>query len=104
MKYKAIITRVADGEIGEYKPDWDYEVTEDGFSNEYIWSEGNFSCDCNRMMFFHEARGEEYPVEKFEDIKCSNGKFHVRCVDVDTGAVLYDDDNPNMVYTGRDST
>lgn len=32
--------------------------------NEFIWTEGNYSCDCNRHLLFQWAGGEEDGVEQ----------------------------------------
>ena len=55
------------------------ETDETGIFDEYtqeastfIWSEGNFKCDCNRQLFFNRAKGEPD-----EDVECGEGKFSV---------------------------
>jgi hypothetical protein len=52
----------------------------------YNWEDGNFSCDCNRAMFFAAAAGEPDP-----DVPCSNGLFSVRLSNAKTGEVFYDE-------------
>ena len=55
--------------------------------NFFNWSENNFSCDCNRVMFFSEAMGIEEP----EDYPCSDGNFSVRIRLKDTNEIIYDE-------------
>ena len=55
--------------------------------SDFMWRDGNFSCDCNRGDFFLQAQGIEPP----QDSECSTGKYSVRITDADTGEVLYDE-------------
>ena len=56
--------------------------------NDYIWSEGNFACDCNRESFFLQWHGES---TKDDIDECGDDRFSVRLSDADTGEVLYDE-------------
>jgi len=48
------ILRTEDGVIAmDIWKEWNY--------NEFWWREGNASCDCNRELFFCNARNEEDP-------------------------------------------
>lgn len=49
---------------------------------EFIWVHGNFSCDCNRSIFFGDAPADT------EEIECSEGKYSVR-ITADSGEELY---------------
>ena len=40
-------------------------------SEEYLWITGNFSCDCNRALFFARANDEPDP----ENTPCGKSKF-----------------------------
>lgn len=70
-----------------FRPDW---TEQDGdFS---IWSDGNFSCDCNRSDFFAEAIGREAD----EDPPCGDGRFIVeKIVERGTDRVLYAETEPS---------
>lgn len=35
--------------------------TELEWSGDFVWTEGNFACDCNRSRFFHEAKHGVWP-------------------------------------------
>lgn len=52
----------------------------------FCWSEGNFSCDCNRADFFRRAGGDDDD----QDAECGEGRYMVKIVSAD-GAVLYDE-------------
>lgn len=58
------------------------------FFGEFIWSDGNYACDCNRALFFSRAAGEA-------DLECGCGSsaFSVRLIAVDDGEVLYEEDD-----------
>ena len=51
---------------------------------EWQWTEGNYSCDCNRKIFFDDIGYQE-------DVDCSEGLYLVRLSDNDTAEVLYDE-------------
>jgi hypothetical protein len=55
-------------------------------ASDFLWSEGNFACDCNRGNFFAEAAGEEDPP----DHKCGSELYEVWITDKD-GNILYDE-------------
>lgn len=74
----ARIKNVSTGEIKEKPhyllfPDWDNENP-----SWYIWEEGNFSCDCNRAIFFDD-----------EDEKCGETRYRVQLINNDDGGVFY---------------
>ena len=55
-----------------------------GYPTTWIWSEGNFSCDCNRQLFFNRANNEEE-----EQCPCGEGKFSVNIINPENGEYLY---------------
>lgn len=57
-------------------------TNDNGEPNDFIWSEGNYACDCNRAMFFHD----DYET----DFKCSDDEFSVRLKD-GNGKIFYDE-------------
>ena len=66
------------------------ESTED--SALYIWKEGNFSCDCNRQIFFAEWRKEAE-----QDVACGQSRYSIEVTDKETQEVIYsefDEDEP----------
>lgn len=58
------------------------------FSGDFIWSDGNFACDCNRALFFARACGEDDPYQE-----CGMCSYSVRIVAVDDGRELYADED-----------
>jgi hypothetical protein len=82
---KVLIKEVASGEIREWAGGSDLE-----WSGEFIWSEGNFACDCNRRDFFHE-NDVGYDPEAEGNDKCGDSAFVVRITD-SAGSLLYEDE------------
>jgi hypothetical protein len=67
----------ATGEIRSFDYEPSYLVTpSDGF-DEWLWTEGNYSCDCNRALFFARANGEPDPNEPC----MPEGRFSIRITD-----------------------
>lgn len=78
MAYTARIKKVSTGEIREVNRLYAWDDENDWGE----WSEGNFSCDCNRGILFES----KYPwVEG-----CSEGKYLVQIV-LDDGSVTLDE-------------
>jgi hypothetical protein len=59
-----------------------------GWHGDSVWSDGNFSCDCYRALFFCDAAYEERPC-----VDCSDGLYSVRIKDLE-GKLLYEDGDP----------
>jgi hypothetical protein len=74
------IIRNSDGLLRTYVEDFEW-------LGEYIWAEGNFSCDCNRGLFFDRAGGDE-PEWAAHD--CGETGYSIRICDED-GNILYDE-------------
>lgn len=75
------IRRNEDGQLAEQV--WRGKL----WSSDCIWSEGNFSCDCNRELFFCRALNMNEP----EEIECGDSRYAVRISNDVTGEVLYDE-------------
>ena len=71
------------GEVREYETDEMLEP-EDKYLCVSHWESGNYSCDCNRRIFFLKANNEE--VEK---INCGEGGFSVNLKNKKDGIVYY---------------
>lgn len=55
-----------------------------GDLQEYLWTEGNYACDCNRAIFFEEAGdGSEDP-----DAECGDSAYTAISVTLSDGTVL----------------
>lgn len=77
MKYTVVICKNDTGEtrtIHETYPDI-Y-----GDSLEFMWSEGNYACDCNRAAFF-------YGDNDFDDT-CGDHRFSVVSLRLEDGTML----------------
>lgn len=74
------ITKNDTQEVRIYK---DSLYVEDGHVETYIWEEGNYSCDCNRRLFFSRVNGEEEDW----DSGCSEFEYSVEIMY--KGKVIY---------------
>lgn len=54
---------------------WDDEM------DDYLWTEGNYGCDCNRASFFAEAGKEEGA----EDFPCGEGAYSIPYLELPDG-------------------
>ena len=71
--YDVLIRKNSTGEIRRYRMEdcaWEKDSQESG-GTMWVWMEGNFSCDCNRELFFMRAAGEEDP----ENHDCGDSRF-----------------------------
>ena len=84
VKVFAEIRREADGVVRRYEEPFEWHG---GSYPDYIWAEGNYSCDCNRHLFFQRAAGEP----DGDDYPCGDELYTVRIV-AGNGEVLYQDD------------
>jgi hypothetical protein len=74
-----------------YLTDWEGEF------DDFIWSEGNYSCDCNRSLFFQRGMG----IDEMTILQDKNNDFYLDCnfgpnrfkvtVRDEAGKVLYTD-------------
>lgn len=71
----ALIRRESDGVIRPYEND---------YYGEFIWSEGNYSCDCNRAIFFANT-------DEDDECECGDTRYTVRIIAKDGSGVLYDE-------------
>lgn len=69
----------ATGHVREHRDDY-----EDSSAVEYLWTDGNFGCDCNRHLFFCRAGGEEAS----EDVECGTERYSLVKVETKDGADL----------------
>ena len=76
------ICRMSDGIVRVYRYPYDWE----GDVSEYMWGDGgNYSCDCNRALFFARSGAEDDP-----DIECGDTAYVIRITD-DSGKEVYRD-------------
>jgi hypothetical protein len=82
--YRISLTHVSSKKTVEF----DDEGSEESFF--FLWTEGNYSCDCNRDLFFHRVSQPDY----YEDHPCGDSEYRLNWVrDLSTGEVLYPEMN-----------
>lgn len=86
VKCIAEIRKNDTGEIREYETDKILKIGSE-HPNIFNWEENNFSCDCNRLLFFKSAGNEE--DEEDWDVDCTHGKFSVNLKNKKDGKVYY---------------
>ena len=74
------------GEIRQYET---HEILTIGDEHPSVfnWEENNYSCDCNRLLFFNRAKDEE--KDEDWDVECTDGKFSVNLKNKKDGNVYY---------------
>lgn len=72
MQVEISITDKTTGETVTYE---DEDVPQEDWPP-FIWSEGNFACDCNRALFF--ARAKDGPHATDPNHPCGEDRFTVR--------------------------
>ena len=70
MPYEVRIRKNDSGEVRSYIDDGEWDET-----GHYIWTEGNWQCDCNREHFFWIAGDDDDEPEPKGPGRCSNGRF-----------------------------
>jgi hypothetical protein len=82
-----VVARIKKNETGEIQESKEYLHLLEGEESPrtFIWEDGNYSCDCNRELFFEQAKGNEY----FDQEKCSEDRFFVNLVNPKNGEVFY---------------
>lgn len=90
MTYTATIIDIVSGErrTREFPM---YAASEEGL--EFMWSEGNFSCDCNRALFFVRAVGgtEDEARALANAVGCAGHRFRVPALMLADGRVIHID-------------
>ncbi len=82
-KYRMYITCVATGEEVEYIPAYCSDSWND---DEFLWTEGNNGCDCNRHNYWYRAKDTEPPGRQ----ACGDSAYIIRVTTV-TGGLLYEE-------------
>lgn len=71
---KAVLRRTADGLVKEILDDsWGEDGDEAGL---FGWTKGNFSCDCNRSIFFGDGEDEDSD-------KCGDTRYRLVSISVE---------------------
>lgn len=72
----------ATGEVRRYRDDH-FDPNPESAS-EFLWTEGNYACDCNRAILFARAGSEDDDPER----TCGHKMFHVIEAVCDDGTVV----------------
>lgn len=90
MKYQVHFYRPEDGKRAVTDEVWsgDTFTEEDKETLEFMWSEGNFGCDCNRGDWMARELGEPDP-----NYPCGGEKIVVEKIELEDGTVIYRGDN-----------
>jgi hypothetical protein len=84
VKVVAHIRDNATGEVRQYQT-WEIYDPEDGeHPGVFNWEENNYSCNCNRALFFARSIGADEP-----DVDCGDGKYSVNLANAKTGEIYY---------------
>lgn len=75
--YKVLLRNNETGEERwiEYRHEWDE-------SSDYMWTEGNYGCDCNRHLFFERAAGREPDIDEHT---CGDTHYTAVCAELPDG-------------------
>jgi hypothetical protein len=79
MPYKVALRKNATSEVKIVPSDEDWDEVQD-----FLWTEGNFACDCNRADFFGEE--DNYP--------CTETAFTALYAELPDGRKITLDDEP----------
>lgn len=85
MAYKVHIIDTTTGEGRDHllpELNWFHE---DGTGSEFLWTEGNFGCDCNRALEWIRASGREPTEEEFDATPCGKGRYRVTHAELPDG-------------------
>jgi len=75
------ITRLSDSKTVEFEQELYQDLPD--YDGIYIWEDGNYSCDCNRALFFARAASEDEPNET-----CGHRQYKVNWIKNSMGEVL----------------
>lgn len=84
------IAEIRNNETGEIREYETFEVLEigDEYPSFFNWEANDYSCDCNRLLFFKKAKKEVRTKDDWS-AGCSNGKFSVNLKNKKDGEVYY---------------
>ncbi len=70
--------------INHHDSDW---------NGDFIWVDGNYACDCNRALFFGEAKNGVWPDE--DETPCGHERYSIPFIELDDGTKkIIDDSSP----------
>ncbi len=89
---KLIKIEIRNNSTGEWRdiPIGKYDSEELDRWPPFHWTEGNYSCDCNRHLKFRRAYGEIGPYDLEEERPCGETEYSIRLT-ADDGSVYEDE-------------
>ena len=78
MEVTVKIKHIPTGEIINFPDTFDYST--EWYNPIFIWEHGNYACDCNRHIFFHNFK-------EGEDINCSHDLYQVNIFDSENNCI-----------------
>lgn len=85
VDFVAVIRKNETGEIRRYDTWGIYEPEDGPHPSTFMYVDGNYSCDCNRYLFFQRAADED----EDEDMDCTDGRYSLNLVNPVTGETFY---------------
>jgi hypothetical protein len=98
FKFSVSLTHVNSGETVEFEETWDYPgyVRDDDWEHDpvFLWSDGNYSCNCNRDLFFHWNKGDKNYRHSDGSKDCGHfDNYRVNWIrNLETGNIVYEGD------------
>jgi hypothetical protein len=90
MKYTVILRNNATGEERRYADGFEWD-DEGHFT--FMWTDGNYGCDCNRELFFKRAGGEQGKVD-LDDERCGSERYAALRAEREDGTTIAIDSLP----------
>lgn len=93
-RWVCVTARIRFNETGEVRDYTSSEVLPNGdaMPDAWMWTDGNYGCDCNRALFFGYAAGLKY--DDMPDRECTEGEYSVQLVNPVDGVVYYNEFKP----------
>lgn len=74
LPFRVLLIRNADGAEAWYESEWPNSVDPEAefASLAFLFRDGNYSCDCNRELFFRRALGEDVG---WDEVECGESRY-----------------------------
>ena len=82
-----VIAEIRNNETSEIRQYLTHEILMNGedFPSTFNWAENNYSCDCNRRIFFNRVND----IELENEYECSDGNFSVQLINPVNNKIYY---------------
>lgn len=78
------------GEVRKFEDELNFDE-ETNTPSTWMWEEGNYSCDCNRSLFFNRAGNEDDGNHE-----CSEGEFSANIYNIVDNSLIYEEFGENQ--------